>query len=309
MHFAQTDGPRGFLWKYALTYLAATVLMAGIAYLLFQPVAGALFDAMVKAAQGAGDSEIEATLTRELTSLAGRIVMSYISLLILGALFWAVFEASIQRRYVREEGFRIGLGGDELRLLVVGLLWVMFMIASFILTMILTAVLAGFLTISTDQPVVLGVGVPAIALLPAMAWVYFAVRLAPASAMTIRDRKIHFLGAWGATKRRAIPLFFSYLVLSIVFWVVFIIAYMAGAAAMVGTFFAMAGDPQALENDPVRLIGYIMQGRFLFPLIGFYAVMLLMQGLFFYVWSGPAALAAKTDPRGGGITQAPDVFA
>ena len=56
-------------------------------------------------------------------------------------------------------------------------------------------------------------------------------------------------------------------------------------------------------NDPTRWAFDVTK-----QLYGFYFVMLILQGILFYVWAGPAALAAKTDPRGGGVAQAPDVF-
>ena len=118
LHFAQARGPGGFIWKYALSYLIAVLLMGGLAYLLFQPLIGLFTDVLLQVARGAmtGD-DVEVVITREITGMAGRIIFSYIGLLLLTALVWSMFEAAIQRRYVREEGFSIGVGADEFRLL------------------------------------------------------------------------------------------------------------------------------------------------------------------------------------------------
>jgi len=83
---------------------------------------------------------------------------------------------------------------------------------------------------------------------------------------------------------------------------------MIGAAALFATFFAMIGDVSRLDENPEQIFSLILNGGILYPFIGFYVVMLLFQGLVFYIWAGPAALAAKTDPRGGGTAQAPDAF-
>lgn len=308
MHFAQADGPGGFLWKYVISYILATALLVGASYFLFQPVFGVLWSVIQQAAQGVSEAQVEAIVTREMTRLLGRIIIGYIAMLLLGALFWAVFEAAIQRRYVREEGFSIGLGGDEFRLLVVGLLWVVFMIVFYILTGLVSALLVGIFLSSTDEPSMLVLIFPVVYLLSGLFWAYFAVRLSPASAMTIRDRKIHFFGAWGATRKRFLPLFLAYVVLALVLSVIFMIVYFIGGAAVFGTVFAMVGDLNSLEDNPEEIFLLLLDGTLIYPFLGFYFVMLILQGILFYVWAGPAALAAKTDPRGGGVAQAPDVF-
>ena len=54
LHFAQARGPGGFIWKYALSYLIAVLLMGGLAYLLFQPLIGLFTDVLLQVARGAG---------------------------------------------------------------------------------------------------------------------------------------------------------------------------------------------------------------------------------------------------------------
>jgi|TARA_B100000678_G_scaffold68417_1_gene56128 hypothetical protein len=310
-HFARASGPGGFIWKYALTYLAGVTLMAGLAYFLFQPLIKVAFDTALRAAQGliAGE-EVEIILTREVTGMVGRIAFSWILLIILGVLFWVVFEAAIHRRYVREEGFRLSLGGDELRLLLVGLLWFVFFIISYLLSLILAGILiAIFVTIGDGETFFLGLGFPAVFLVTGLAWAYVAVRLSPASALTVRDRRVHFFHAWGASRGRVLPLFFAYAILAVAFWFIFTIAYSAGAAALVATLMSNFNDIDQMEANPAEVLMFFLKAEFLAPAIGTYVVLLMLQGLFFYVWAGPAGLAAKTDPRGGGTAQAPDVFA
>ena len=65
----------------------------------------------------------------------------------------------------------------------------------------------------------------------------------------------------------------------------------------------MVGDLNSLEDNPEEIFLLLLDGTLIYPFLGFYFVMLILQGILFYVWAGPAALAAKTDPRGGGVAQ------
>ena len=43
LHFARSDGPGGFLWKYLASYLAVAVCLTALSYALFQPLFGIWF--------------------------------------------------------------------------------------------------------------------------------------------------------------------------------------------------------------------------------------------------------------------------
>lgn len=311
LHFAQARGPGGFIWKYALTYLIAVLLMGGLAYVLFQPLIGLFTDVLLQVAREAltGD-DIEVVMTREISSMAGRIIFSYIGLMLLTALVWSMFEAAIQRRYVREEGFSIGIGADEFRLLLVALMWLLFNIVGYLASAIIAGILgAMIMSIGDGETYALGFSVPVVFLLAAFGWLYCTVRLSPAAGLTVRDKRLQFLNAWGASRGRFLPLFFAYVFLGIIFWIVFTVLYSGGAAATLSIFMANFGSIEQIEANPSELIFFVLEGRFIASLIGIYAVLLTINGLLAYIWAGPASLAAKTDPRGGGIAQAPDVFA
>jgi hypothetical protein len=249
-------------------------------------------------------------LTREISGMAGRIVFSYIGLLLLTALVWSMFEAAIQRRYVREEGFSIGIGADEFRLLLVALMWFLFNIVGYLASAIIAGLLgAMIMSIGGGETYALGFSVPIVFLLAAFGWLYCTVRLSPAAGLTVRDKRLQFLNAWGASRGRFLPLFFAYVFLGIIFWIVFTVLYSGGAAATFSIFMANFGSIEQIEANPAELIFFVLQGRFIASVVGIYAVLLTINGLLAYVWAGPASLAAKTDPRGGGIAQAPDVFA
>ena len=310
LHFARADGPGGFVWKYLLAYILATFLMVGIGYVLFSPLINIWWDVIGDVSRGMSESEMETILVRRVTEIVGWLVFSYILMLILGLVFWAIFEAAIQRRYVREEGFRIGLGGDELRLLVVGLIWAVFVIVCYFLSFLVGGLVAGLLFGAFNNAAFFGFGMFLSLLATWLVWAWLAIRLAPAAAMTIRDRKIAFFDAWGATRGRFWTLFGSYLVLAVLIFIVWTVMYMvigAGIAASVYANFAEIEQAQA-QGDPAAMIAAILNFDIIGALLAGYVVIILMQGLLLYVWAGPAALAAKTDPRGGGVAQAPDAF-
>ncbi|WP_084396198.1 hypothetical protein [Henriciella aquimarina] len=311
LHFARTDGPRGFVWKYLLTYAAFAILLMGVGYALFQPVFNLVFRAILSAAQGASEREVEAIFTRRLTELIGWIVLANIVMLFLGALFWAVFEAAVQRRYVREEGFSVRLGGDELRLLLVGLIWFAFSVAAYILSLVVIASGTGVLVMALDNPRGGGFAILGAMLMVALVWVWIVVRLAPASAMTIRDRKVTFFGAWGATKGRFWQLVWAYVGLALMIVLMLFLANMVFGTAIVASFMANIErlTSAADSGNPLTLLSALLQFDILAPVLTAWLGWLMLQGLIQYMWAGPAALAAKTDPRGGGIAQAPDVFA
>lgn len=313
LHFACADGPHGFVWKYMLTYVLATVLLVGIGFVLFRPLINIWWDVIMDVSRGMTEAEMEAILVRRMTEIIGWIIFSYILMLLLGLVFWAVFEAAIQRRYVREEGFRLGFGGDELRLLVVGLIWAVFIVVSYILSLILTGLLTGFvfagLGAGGDNSALLGSGFLASMLTSWLIWAYFAVRLSPAAAITIRDQKIAFFDAWGATRGRFWTLFGAFIVLAILIGIVWMFMYMIIGAGLGASVYANVAEIEQAQDDPVALIGALLTFDIVGTLLAGYVIMIAMQGLVLYVWAGPAALAAKTDPRGGGVAQAADVFA
>ena len=182
LHFAQARGPGGFIWKYALSYLIAVLLMGGLAYLLFQPLIGLFTDVLLQVARGAmtGD-DVEVVITREITGMAGRIIFSYIGLLLLTALVWSMFEAAIQRRYVREEGFSIGVGADEFRLLLVAVMWVLFNIVGYLASAIIAGILGAIImSIGGGENYALGFSFPIVFLLAA-----FEPRPVPAALLCL----------------------------------------------------------------------------------------------------------------------------
>ncbi|MEQ8556674.1 MAG: hypothetical protein RIB03_00015 [Henriciella sp.] len=316
LHFAKTEGPRGFLWKYLLAYLFGALCLMAISYLLFRPLINMAMSAIFEIisagmSEPEADQMIEALVARRATEIAGWIVMGNISMLVLGVLFWAVFEAAVQRRLVRDEGFSLQIGADEFRLMLIGLIWFGLAVTGQIVSIIFILVSTASLVYALDNPAGGAIAVLGCLALVSGIWIWIGVRLAPASAMTIRDGKIAFFDAWHATKGRFWPLFGAYVVLAIFIAVLsYFTFYVVGTSVAAAVMENIARFERAVEaQNPFALLSAILHFDILAPLIGGGVFWILMQGFFFYVWAGPAALAAKTDPRGGGVAQAPDVFA
>lgn len=316
LHFAKSDGPGGFIWKYLASYLAVAVCLTALSYALFRPLIniamGAVFEIISTGmSEPEADQMIEALIARRATEIAGWIVLGNIAMLILGVVFWAVFEAAAQRRLVRDEGFSLRLGADEFRLVLVGLIWVGLGIAAQVLSVIFIAVSTASLVYALDNPAGGAIAVLACMALLSGLWIWIGVRLAPASAMTVRDGRVTFFDAWNVTRGRFWTLLGSYLVLAIIVVTIATLTWYFIGTGVAAAIMANVDRFQAAidAKNPLMLLSALLQFDILAPIIGGWLFWVMVQGLITFMWAGPAALAAKTDPRGGGVAQAPDVFA
>ena len=288
-HFVRTDGASGFLPKFLIAYfLISAVFTAGIFGIQML-----LFGSMNGLAEQMASGRVSSP------GQFGAIGLYYLLLMAIGSVFWAVFEASVQRRYVLDEGFMIRFGGDELRLLVVGLLWFLFFLGIYI----------GLALVIVGLPFVVGsvssnVGV--LLLLPCIfgglgVWIWLAEKFSAASALTIRDKKIKFFDSWSATRGRCWPLLGAYLVLVIFVLIAYFFVVGIAMAVMFG------GGLNFSDPDSLAMLGNPQSLGIMF--VVFFLLMSVVQALFLYVWAGPAALIAKIDPRGGGAPNVADEFA
>lgn len=280
LHFLRTGGPRGFVWKYVLAYTALSIAFLGLMMLMFSGFYMTVFGSIAS-----GD-----TSSLESSQNMGGVILMYLIMIPLSFIFYAVFETSYLRRYMHGDGFRLRLGRDELNVFVVLLIWTAIMIGLFIVFGIIVAIagvssMAGF---SEDNPAVNPIGFVVmffayIALFGAMG--FLGVRFGPAAALTVRDGRIRFLDAWEVTRGRWWVLFGAYSA----WWMMGFIAYFLVVMILVGFTLPFS---MAIENgNPTAGAGALV-GMFLF-----YLLLLPAGACFYYIWAGPAALAAKTDPR------------
>ena len=311
-HFARTSGPSGYMWKHALWYLLLAGLIILASYFLMKPLWGAYGEMMTVAFQGDPNdlNNIEAQMDLILVENMGRILLGQLVTLVLGLMLWAAFEAAIQRRYIRDEGFSLRFGGDELRMIVVGLIWMAMFIGGGIITQLAMLGLVMPVATMVDNPAVVAIWGFVVSLSFIAVWIFLTVRLSAAAALTIRDRKIRFFDSWGATKGRFWTMLGAFLVLGLILGVAFFILYAVGVVGLFGSAMMAPGvmDGQNAEPNMTALIEYVSQPAFLAAVAALYAVMIGFQAIAGYIWAGVAALAAKTDPRGGGMVNAASAF-
>lgn len=307
-HFARTDGPPGFLPKYLAAYAIGIVIIAVISFFLLQPLFAAYMQMFTMVAQGASESQIERMFGEALLGNFGRLGLGYLLMLLVYAAFWAMMESAVLRRYVREEGFSIGWGADEWRMLAVGLIWmVAFMVAYLVFILATVVLIAPLGAVSDGGVALLGLWMFVVVFALLFVWLFLAVKLSPAGAMTIRDQKVTFFSAWGASKGRFWPMLGAFVVLGLILYVAIIVLYMIGAFTVFGA--VMSGvDLNSGEADPDQMMAAFSSPGLWIPIAVMYFAVLVYQGFWQYAWAGIPSLVATTDPRTGGMHDAAESF-
>jgi hypothetical protein len=288
MHFRKTGGPKGFLLKYGATYAVLYLLMSAVTMWLQWPMFGMMFNPdMIN-----DPVAMEAAMMGQM----GRVLLGYLLMIPLGLAFWMLFEGANQRRYMRAEDFRLQLGADEWRLLVVGLIWFGLFIALYLGMFLVIMLPVGIMAaMGNSDGAVLGGLLAFVLMIAYMVFaLWLAARFSPAAALTVRDRSIRFGRAWRVTKGKAWTIVGSWIVLMLIMMVVFFVFYLIFAVVMVATLMPVMSG---IEDDPAALFsamaspGIIIPGAIL--MVGF----IFLQACWMHIFSGPAALAARADPQ------------
>jgi hypothetical protein len=217
---------------------------------------------------------------------------------------WAMFEAASQRRYVRDERFSLRLGSDELRMMAVGLFWWFLALACFGLPAL--SVWNGVINIvqlaaggmSENElgrrmvPVIFG-GM-GFMMLAFPVYVFFATRLSPCFAMTIKDRKIVFFDAWNVSRGRFWPILGAFLIIA---FAGVIVSGILDQVLQFGFAGFMSGFANAQSGEEVMQL--IFSATFLVPIGLYIFVSVFISALQQHFNGAPAAFAARHDPRGG----------
>lgn len=290
-HFTKTGGPAGFLWKFALAYAVMACLVQAVSVVLQWPV----YEAYIQLFTGDGGFEQYAEEMENVSvasSLSGLLVMP------LGILLWVMFEAANQRRYMRGDGFGLRIGADEGRLLIVGLIWIalfMGMYLGFAVTFAIP-VAAGFLF--APDGVILAVLLGVLMMIGYMLFVFWlSARLSAAAALTVRDRQIRFFESWRVTRGKGWTIVGSWIVLGLIAMFVLILFYLLLAALGIGLLSAQVPgvmDGGASEDE---ILGAIISPMFWLPMLAVVLAFTIAQSTLMHIFSGPAALAARTDPE------------
>lgn len=289
-HIFRTGGPKGFIWKFALSYGVGGTLLYLILFWSWMP----LFSVMMSPELYDDPNMMNDAMMGQI----GRILVGYAFALVGGLVLWAAFEAASQRRYMRGEGFNLRLGADEGRLLVVALAFFGLFLASYVFFAVLMAVVMGIVLASAGSD---GGGFAALLMFPLMlayfaAFLILAVRFSPAAALTIRDRKIRITSAWRVSRGKAWTIFGSWVLLYVLMYVVMIVIYLIIFAIAFAAIMPAMMNAQANGADPAEVMAALLSPA---------AMTAVMIGLFLlcsamavclHAFDGPAALAAKNDP-------------
>ncbi len=290
-HFSRTGGPAGFLWKFALSYAVLACLVQAVSVLLQWPV----YEAYIQLITNGGDFDRYAEDIENVsatTSLSGLLIMP------LGILLWVMFEGANQRRYMRGAGFGLRIGADEGRLLIVGLIWIALFIGmylGFALTLAIPVV-AGF--VLAPDGVLLAVLLGILMMIGYMLLVFWlSARLSAAAALTVRDRQIRFFESWRVTRGKGWTIVGSWIVLGLIAIFVLILFYMLLAALGFGLLSAQVPGLMDGEVSQDDVIEAIVSPMFWLPMLAVFLAFTIAQSTLMHIFSGPAALAARTDPE------------
>lgn len=302
-HFRRTGGPKGFLWKYALAFALAGFAIQAINIVMSWPIYEIYLRVFTE-----GDGDIT-QYTADINRASMQSMMSSVLIFPLGILVWMVFETASLRRYMRGDGFRLRIGADEWRVLVVGLIWFGLLIAAYIGLFIVVLVPIGLGAIGGGDTAAIGAVIGLVLMLVYMlACLWAGIRFSPAAALTVRDGQIRFFEAWRVTRGRAWALFGAWLVIGLAMMVVILVAYAVMAAlgfAQLAPLFPALQDGSATGED-IRAI--VTAPGFWLPLSLIFLLLVGVQAVAQHIFGGPAALAAKTDPDWVGQPGVSDTF-
>lgn len=290
-----------FPWLFGAAYAAVLLAMLAIIGLLGWRDVVAWIQA-IEALEAAGEPSPE--------EVFGLIFGAASPLMIWGVaaglgswVIWAMFETASQRRYIFGRRFSLGFGADELRMMVVGLLWGLMGFVIFLLPILLIFFGTFGVIVSAEfqadpeaaapQIIAAVFGMFGLMLLLGPLYIFFATRLAPCFGMTVKEGRIVFFDAWGASRGRFWPIFGAYVIL--VICGAMLSQVIAGMMQVVMMPALMSVPSGATEIDDV--MAALSAPGFLIPMGLLYFLSFFMQGLMQHVAGAPAALAARHDPR------------
>jgi hypothetical protein len=280
-HFLHTEGPRGFLPRFALAYGFLSLLIQIPAYWLQGPVYAIYLRAFTEN-NGDFTPYVDELNRASLQANLGSLIALPLSLAI-----WAVFEAASQRRYLRGEAFRLRIGADEGRLAVVGLIWFAFLVVAYfalVIALVIPAVIAGFVA-GIPGAVVVG-GVIFLALM--IAGTYFFARFSGASALTVREGQIRFFESWALTRGLGWKLTGAFLALFVMFTVIVLILYAGLGAAGFGLVWpSIDGESGSALTE--KILAAVAQPGFWGPMLFLLFLVMSVYGVFAHAFAGPGA--------------------
>ena len=290
-----------FPWIFGAAYAAVSMLALGLIAL----AASGDVIAWVEAVEGIDSQQRQDLSPAEVLGQFARLV-PWIALSAFAFwIIWAMFETASQRRYIWGKPFSLGFGRDELNMMVVGLLWILLGLAVMAIPVLLTlggvwaaisAAAEGLTDEEAGQRIVAPLfGAMGLILLLFPVYAFFATRLAPCFGLTVKDGRIRFFDAWNVSRGRFWAILGAYVILA---FAGAILGQVISGISQVIIFPSFISLSNAAENGQ-DVMAQIWSPAFLLPMAAFLFISQFLQGLLQHIVGGPAAFAARHDPRGG----------
>lgn len=233
-------------------------------------------------------------------------------------IYWviaSILTTATMRRYVRDEKFSLGFGADEMRVMTVYLGWaVMTLIAVAPILLIIGGLFWSGFSAAIDggeepsEAAIYGTfgGALVLAIILFPIYVFFATRLAPCFALTVKDRQVRFFDAWNVSRGRFWPIFGAYTIMAIAGSILAsVINQVVQGTVTIGLPFGDLMDISSPQDALDAVFSPLMMTTI--------AIMVFVQsateGIYRHFVAAPAALAARHDPRNDLDTaQSVDVF-
>lgn len=246
----------------------------------------------------------------------GRLVPLILIASLVGWVVWAMFETASQRRYIFGAKFSLGFGGDEVRIMVVGLLWALMSLVIFVVPIILFVSAFGALAEMDpsgqldDQTAARFLGTFfagfGLMFLFSLLYIFIATRLAPCFGLTVKEKEIRFFDAWNVSRGRFWPILGAYVIIVVVVSVFSQIISAIAQMLMMPFFMSL---PVGDELPTEEMAAIFLSPAFIAPMALLYFGLMFVQGLTQHFVGAPAALAARHDPRNDlGDAERADIF-
>jgi hypothetical protein len=285
LHFLRTEGPRGFLMRFALVYAVVAIALQAVTFWMQAPV----YEIYLRACL---ENECDfVPYMDELNAVSLQSNIFSLMMLPLSLAVWVLFEGASQRRYIRSDGFRLTLGADEGRLAIVALIWVALLFGGY-LALVFGAMIPG-LIVGLIGGAAAGMIVGGLIFLGGFVialWLF--ARLSPASALTIRDRQIRFFEAWNLTRGNGWRLAGSYFLLLLGFMLMSLVSY--GALLLLGVVLVSpAINSSSGSGTAPAVLAAISQPGFWAPISLALFLLLSLQSVIAHAMGGPAAFVVR----------------
>ncbi|OZB13088.1 MAG: hypothetical protein B7X53_16830, partial [Hyphomonas sp. 34-62-18] len=246
----------------------------------------------------------------------GRLVPLILVASLVGWVVWAMFETASQRRYIFGAKFSLGFGGDEVRIMVVGLLWALMSLVIFVVPIILFVSAFGALAEMDpsgqldDQTAARFLGTFfagfGLMFLFSLLYIFIATRLAPCFGLTVKEKEIRFFDAWNVSRGRFWPILGAYVIIVVV---VSVFSQIISAIAQMLMMPFLMSLPVGDELPTEEMAAIFLSPAFIAPMALLYFGLMFVQGLTQHFVGAPAALAARHDPRNDlGDAERVDIF-